>query len=83
MPKYLYFYYSRPIPEEDSRKATREYTLVAKDQFPKNCLRLRDLEGMLITNNQIPFGDQTFLEERKKQVAEQYVGEFLPFTEFS
>jgi hypothetical protein len=78
MEKYLYFYYT--IKPKD--KQLREVTLVSKDQFKCSRLFLRDLEGIIITEIEIPFQDQNFPEINKQKIEEKYKGKFDSFENY-
>ena len=73
--QYLYFYYH-------TAENFRKIVLIPKDHFPFQTKQIRDLEGLLITQERIPSKKQTFSITKKEQMEKEYQGKFMPFDDY-
>lgn len=71
----LYFYYH-------TNENFRKIVLIAKDHFPFSNQLLRNLEGMLITDEEIPHNKQTFSITKQEEDEKTYNGKFMPFSDY-
>ncbi|MEK6859779.1 MAG: hypothetical protein AABX54_03100 [Nanoarchaeota archaeon] len=73
--QHLYFYYH-------TNENFRKIVLIPKESFPFASQQLRDLEGILITEERIPINKQTFSITKQEAVEKSYKGKFMPFSEY-
>lgn len=73
--QHLYFYYH-------TNENFRKIVLIPKDHFPFASQQLRDLEGMLITEERIPENKLTFSITKQEKVEKCYKGKFMPFSKY-
>jgi hypothetical protein len=73
--QHLYFYH---YTSENFRKIV----LIPKNNFPFAIQQLRDLEGILITEEKIPQNRLIFPITKKEKVEQDYHGKFIPFSEY-
>lgn len=73
--QHLYAYYHTP-------ENFRRVVLIPRNQFPFIDKPLGELEGMLVTQEEIPSNKLTFPITQQEEVAQKYKGTFMSFDDF-